>query len=124
MTAGRSRAAAITLALLGATLAAGFLPHSGTLPAVLFSLAVAAFWIAGTPRRLPDLLCAAGLAASLATGALAATGALFSGTPGAGLFGLLLGVTAIPLAFTSAAFALRFDPPDPEELRRLREGRE
>ncbi len=116
--ARRSRAVALGLPLLAATLAAELLPEAGALLAVLFSLAVTACWLAGTPRsRLADKLLAAALFLSLAAGSLVAAGAL---VPGAGLHGLLLGVVAVPLLLTVAGFALRFDPPDPEGLRRLR----
>ncbi len=124
MAAHRSRAAAVGLSLVAAVLAAEFLPRAGALLAILFALAVTACWQAGTPRRPADRLLAAGLFFSLGIGSLAATGILFPDTPGAGLRGLLLGITVIPLVFTTAGFALRFDPPDPEGLRKLRDGTE
>jgi len=121
---GIQRAAAVTLSLGAATLAAELRPHSGALLAVFFALAVAAFWWAGTPRRLGDRLLGGGLALSLLAGSLFATGVLGPSHPAAGLLGLVLLVTALPLLLTSAGFALGFESPDPDLLRRLRENRE
>lgn len=125
-------------ALAGATVAAAGIALALPLPdgpgrlwsALLAGLAAAAIlsvWGLGLRARARrsawDRWTGAGLATSLGGGVLGA--ALLEGSGAFGLpralWALLLGVFLVPLVLTNLGFFLSFEPPAPEDLRRIRQ---
>lgn len=95
--------------------------------ALAVGAAISAAWCAGASAKTRagawwsgGFLVSLGFGLSLTAGAGGET-TLF-GLP-LSLWGLLLGVFAVPLALTSIGFAVSFEPPDVRGLERLREGR-